>query len=104
MSLWNVDDLATAVLMERFYDNLLTRTMPRDEALHEALTYTRDRTIGTLRAEWLSPEMIEQVAAGNAKVRERLQDLAAQPDDHRPFSHPYFWGAFICQGDPSPLP
>lgn len=104
MSLWEVNDLATAVLMERFYDNLLTRPMPRDEALREAQAYTRDLTISALRAEWLSPEMIERVAAGNAKVTERLQHLAAQPDAYRPFSHPYFWGAFICQGDPSPLP
>ena len=31
-------------------------------------------------------------------------ELAQHPDDYRPFSDPVYWGGFICQGDPSPLP
>jgi len=48
--------------------------------------------------------MIERLAGGREKLREKLQQLAQQPDDHRPFEHPYYWGAFICQGGPRPLP
>jgi CHAT domain-containing protein len=104
MSLWKVPDLATAFLMDRFYDNLLTRGLDRDLALSEAQRYTRDATIAQLKAEWLAPDMIEQFAAGDAEARRSLEALAAKPDDHRPFERPFFWGAFICQGDPSPLP
>jgi CHAT domain-containing protein len=53
---------------------------------------------------WLTEETIERLAGGREKVREELQHLAQQPDDHQPFAHPYYWGAFICQGDPRPLP
>lgn len=105
MSLWKVNDLATAILMERFYENLLTHKLRRDEALRDAQRYTCDITVGQLKSGgWLTEEIIERLAGGTEKVREELQQLAQQPDDHRPFAHPYYWGAFICQGEPGPLP
>jgi CHAT domain-containing protein len=104
MSLWKVPDLATAFLMECFYDNLLTRGLDSDLALSEAQRATRDVTVAQLRAEWLSPAAIEQFAADNADARRHLEQLAQQPDYRCPFASPFFWGAFICQGDPSPLP
>jgi CHAT domain-containing protein len=90
--------------MDRFYDNLLTRGLDRDLALSQAQRATRDATVAELKKEWLTPVMIEQFAAGEANVRRYLEQLAQQPDDHRPFAPPLYWGAFICQGDPSPLP
>jgi CHAT domain-containing protein len=104
MSLWKVPDLATAFLMDRFYDNLLTRGLDRDLALSAAQRSTRDATVAELKGEWLTPAMIEQFAAGDANTRRHLEQLAQQPDEYRPFTQPFYWGAFICQGDPSPLP
>jgi CHAT domain-containing protein len=104
MSLWKVPDIATAILMERFYDNLLTRTLPRDESLREAQEYVRTIMIGDMRPQRLTTAARERLAKGNDEMGRELERLAQQPDDHRPFSHTYFWGAFICQGDPSPLP
>jgi hypothetical protein len=49
-----------------------------------------------LKGEWLTPAMIEQLAAGDASARHNLQQLAQQHDDHRPFAHAFYWGAFIC--------
>jgi CHAT domain-containing protein len=103
MSLWKVPDLATALLMERFYENMLSRRLGRAESLHQAQLYTRGVTVGEIRSRWLSPEMIDRLAAADAGARKHLQQLAGQPDDHRPFEHPFYWGAFICQGDPAPL-
>jgi CHAT domain-containing protein/tetratricopeptide (TPR) repeat protein len=104
MSLWKVPDLATTFLMDRLYDNLLTRVLHRDLALSEAQRATRDVTVVELRAEWLSGTMIERLAAGDVEARRALEELARQPDGHRPFEHPFYWGAFICQGDTAPLP
>jgi CHAT domain-containing protein/Tfp pilus assembly protein PilF len=104
MSLWKVPDLATAFLMDRLYDGLLTRGLDRDLALRDAQRATRDVTVGELRAEWLSGTMIERLTAGDAEARRVLEELAWQPDGHRPFEHPFYWGAFICQGDTAPLP
>jgi CHAT domain-containing protein/tetratricopeptide (TPR) repeat protein len=104
MSLWKVPDLATGVLMERFYENILNRGLGRSEALRDAQFATRDATIGQLREHWLSPEVIERLGASDPEARRHLQVLAQQPDDARPFRKPLYWGAFICQGDPGPLP
>jgi CHAT domain-containing protein len=104
MSLWKVPDLATAFLMDRLYDNLLTRGLDRDLALSEAQKATRDVTAAELRAEWLSDQAIERLAAGDDVARRALRELARQPDGYRPFEHPFYWGAFICQGDTAPLP
>jgi CHAT domain-containing protein len=104
MSLWSIPDLATAILMERFYENLLNRELPRDESLRDAQFYLRDITIFQIKDRWLSREMIEHLSGGNDNIKGYLQYMAQQPDDHRPFTSPRYWGAFICQGDPSPLP
>jgi CHAT domain-containing protein/tetratricopeptide (TPR) repeat protein len=104
MSLWKVPDLATAFLMERFYDNLLARGLDRDLALRDAQRATREVTVGELRVDWLSGTMIERLAAGDAGVRRAREELAQRPENHRPFEHPFYWGAFICQGDTTPLP
>jgi len=102
MSLWKVPDLATAILMEQFYHNLLNRGSERDLALSEAQRYLRDLSVGQIRAAWLSPLMGAKVS-GDPAAREELQRLAPLPDDHRPFADPACWGAFICQGDPARL-
>jgi CHAT domain-containing protein len=103
MSLWKVPDLATAFLMECFYDNLLTRGLDRDLTLGEAQRAARDVTVSRLRADWLSDAALDRLAAGDAEARRSLEELAQRPDGHRPFEHPFFWGAFICQGDTAPL-
>jgi CHAT domain-containing protein len=102
MSLWKVNDLATAILMEKFYTHLL-HGHGRAHALRQAQDELRRLTVGELRADWLAPEMILRLAAGGPGVENYLEDLADRPDEYRPFDHPYFWGAFICQGDPTPL-
>lgn len=104
MSLWKVPDLATAVLMVRFYQGLCHRRLGRADALQAAQRYVRDVTVGELRAEWLSGTAPGRAAEVPFEIRRELDRLAAGPDGHRPFRDPLYWGAFICQGDPRPLP
>lgn len=100
MSLWIVDDLATTILMERFYKNMIENFMGRNKALKKAQICLRNVTIGELRENWLSEDFISQ---SSEDMKEYLNDLTTLPDDDKPFDHPYYWGAFICQGDPKPL-
>ncbi len=104
MSLWKVDDVATAILMERFYHNLLDEKMGRAQALKLAQFYVRDLTIGQMREQWLMPEAIAEIEQRSQGVSDYLKELAQKPNEHQPFVHPQYWGAFICQGNPDPLP
>jgi CHAT domain-containing protein len=108
LSLWKVDDTATALLMQRFYANMLGRRpglnspMPKAEALREAKTWLR-----TLRrAELLT--LIAGLSGGvdrskGAKARTPDDLAAAIPADDDitpPYAHPHFWAAFVLAGDP----
>ncbi|MCD6216324.1 CHAT domain-containing protein [bacterium] len=103
MSLWKIPDLATPILMERFYENLINRKMGRAESLRDAQIHTRDITLGEVKKKWLTDEMIGKLSAGNEAFKRDLIELTEQPDDHTPFKAPIYWGAFICQGDPRPI-
>ena len=108
LSLWKVDDTATALLMQRFYANLLgrrtglTSLMPKAEALREAKSWLR----GLRRSEILAlaAEMSGGVERGKgAKARTPAELAASIPaggDNVRPYAVPHFWAAFVLVGDP----
>jgi tetratricopeptide (TPR) repeat protein len=108
LSLWEVNDIATALLMQRFYQNLLGRRpgltgpMPKAEALREAKTWLR----GLRRAEVLAltAELSGGVERGKgAKARqpdEVAATILAGGDNDRPYEPAYFWAAFVLAGDP----
>jgi CHAT domain-containing protein len=112
LSLWKVDDTATALLMERFYQNLLgkrqglTAPMPKAAALAEAKAWLRElpRADALRRAASLS----KGVARGPRKMLPPLKvppaDTAkpqepAQTNADRPYAHPNYWAAFVLNGD-----
>jgi CHAT domain-containing protein len=84
LSLWEVNDVATALLMQRFYANLLgrrlglTSPMPKAEALREAKVWLR----GLRRAEALA--LIADLSGGvergkSAKARRPAELVATSP-------------------------
>jgi CHAT domain-containing protein len=125
-----VDDTATALLMQRFYANLLgrrpglTAPLPKAEALQESKTWLR----GLKRSEVLAAAT--EISAGiergkGAKARpsgdastagkdhgqgeasayfrgeiRRLSDRSQFVDNDQPYAAPYYWAAFVLAGDP----
>ena len=108
LSLWKVDDTATALLMQRFYANLLGRRpglaapMPKAESLREAKVWLR--TLRRAEVLALTAEMSGGVERGKgSKARPPAELAAAVPaggDDDRPYASPHFWAAFVLVGDP----
>jgi CHAT domain-containing protein len=107
LSLWKVDDTATALLMTRFYENLLGKReglkapLPRAEALREARQWLRD--LPRKDAESLAVALDKGELRGSVGPLKPLSELpkeAVGQKGDRPFAHPYYWAAFILLGDP----
>jgi CHAT domain len=108
LSLWKVDDTATALLMQRFYANMLGRRpgqndpMPKAEALREAKAWLR----GLRRADVLA--LTAELSGGVERGKDAIARQPAKPgalapaggDDDRPYASPHFWAAFVLAGDP----
>jgi len=87
MSLWSVPTLATMLLMEQFLD-YLKAGIGRAEALKKAQKYIINVTVGELQKSKLGCDILAELKLGNnLKI------------DTQPLAHPYFWGAWVCQGE-----
>jgi tetratricopeptide (TPR) repeat protein len=110
LSLWKVDDAATALLMTRFYQNLLGKRdglkgpLGKAAALAEAKAWLR----GLRRDEAVQQAARLTDGVERAKGRKRLPLLpgvppapaAVEDKDSRPYAHPHYWAAFVLIGDP----
>ena len=97
MSLWSVPEKASALLMERFFDNLKQK-MGRGAALQEAQNYIRFITVEELRQSDLGLEVLKELTANrNFNSETLVEDESCQP-----LKHPFYWGAWICQGETTP--
>ena len=89
MSLWSVPARATVYLMERFF-HYLNEGLGRAKALSCAQFDVRTVTAGELRRSKLGREILQELK-GHYK------------DEDCPLSRPRYWGAWVLQGDISPL-
>ena len=96
MSLWNVPDAPTALLMHRFYSNLKAGKT-KAAALREAKKWLRNLTLDDLKKLGRTDPMIGQLTRGLGKP-------TTAPKGHRVdiklFAHPHYWAGFILTGDP----
>lgn len=90
LSIWEADDFASLVLMDRFYDNLTA--MPAGQALRAAQRYLRTVTIAELtEAGWFDPGRLRRIGL----VAEDMRRMSRLSPDHRPFASPRCWGGYI---------
>jgi CHAT domain-containing protein len=105
LSLWRVDDRAAALLMTRFYENMLgtpeggVSRLPKALALAEAKQWLRGLSAGEV--ERLTADLPKGLPAGTRGIRREIPKASVGADELRPFEHPYYWSAFILIGDPS---
>jgi CHAT domain-containing protein len=105
LSRWKVDDGATALLMVRFYENLLgkragVKPMGRARALQEAKDWLRqlpreaaERRVAALTGGVLRGSEVEvpPIVEGHRP---------GLPKGDQPYGHPFYWAAFALLGDP----
>src|SRR5262249_8043145 len=95
LSLWEVSDDSTALLMQRFYQNLLGRRqglskpLPKAVALDEAKRWLRELTAG------------EVADLTRSRPRPDRPPAATAAPAPRSYDHPYYWAGFILIGDPN---
>ncbi len=106
LTLWQVDDTATALLMDRFYRNLLGKgpegkALGKAAALREAKDWLRTVTAGEA-LERLGT-LTQGVVRGERPAHDEMAAVPTPNDagkDYRPYAHPRYWAAFILIGDP----
>jgi tetratricopeptide (TPR) repeat protein len=107
VSLWKVDDTATALLMDRFYQNLLGRRegmkgpLTKAEALAEAKSWLR--TLSRAEALKRGAELVEGVERAPQARLDRPPEpprpaAGVKDEAARPYEHPYYWAAFVLIG------
>jgi tetratricopeptide (TPR) repeat protein len=106
LSRWKVDDTATALLMLRFYENLLGKRKGLKKPLGraEALAEARRWLAGLGRGQALA--LAGELAGGELRgtvgrpLPPRKGTKARLPAGERPFAHPAYWASFVLIGDP----
>jgi CHAT domain-containing protein len=86
-SLWDVPTRPTMLLTDKFFEAYHRGVAP-SIALQTAQHYLRDISRTDLESMSLGKEILDELARHSIHIA----------DPNYPLRHPYFWGAWICQG------
>jgi CHAT domain-containing protein/tetratricopeptide (TPR) repeat protein len=108
-TLWTVDDLSTALLMQRFYlyhlkgdpNSQQRRPLCPAQALRRAQQWLRDKVTAKMAAKFYR-QRVDALRAQEDKAFMSAQEAFfyydQQPPDSRPFAHPVYWAPFTMSG------
>jgi len=94
-TLWRVESAASAILLVQFYRELQQGQSP-SVALKIAQTFLQTATRADL-IEWLD-WAIPKLPRSLSLLLESERDVIAMMTTEQPYSHPYYWAAFILSG------
>ena len=99
-SLWTVNDLSTAVLMIKFYQNLHQGNSVA-VALNQAQLWLRDVTKAELK-KWIEKNQLSlkpEVISHRKLIQILNSDQSFPLDRNHPFREPFYWAAFCAIGN-----
>jgi tetratricopeptide (TPR) repeat protein len=94
MSLWSVPTRASLLLMDEFL-NHVKQGLGKREALVKAQNYVRSITVKELNILPLGRDILDEFIQKASK----FEEFSKNNPDYQLLSHPYFWGAWISQGE-----
>ncbi|NEO76954.1 CHAT domain-containing protein [Moorena sp. SIO4G3] len=94
-SLWRVEDLSTALLMIKFYQNL-REPMSLAVALNQAQFWLRDATVQEF-LDW-AEQLTKQFNLDNNFKEKVEEEFCLYPETHNPFDNHYYWAAYCAIG------
>lgn len=96
-TLWPVVDLSTALLLERFYRYHREESLDPAAALHRAQAWLRDATAAEMDLASHYQRLYEASGGRNKTAWRWMRYFRGHPAE-RPYTHPYYWAAFIFVG------
>jgi CHAT domain-containing protein len=92
-TLWPVDEIATMLLLLRFYENYLQENQPPAHALQQAQYWLRDATAETLIA--YSRKITPYLPKNKKYLASNCKRLIRK---NGAYEHPYYWAGFVFSG------
>lgn len=87
-SLWAVNDVASILVWDHFYECLREGDLPHI-ALSHAQRHLREITVGRIQ-EFASSD--DSLPASRARILSTIESL---PEEHQPFKHALYWAPFV---------
>ncbi|MBA2722794.1 MAG: CHAT domain-containing protein [Methylibium sp.] len=95
-SMWSIPDEATSLLMAEFYAQMLGKNLGHALALNLAQRRIAGATAAELGVAQRLQDLYEAGGRSDARLARRALLHLRRPDE-RPFAHPLYWGAHLCQ-------
>lgn len=95
---WEVNDLSTALVAARFYDNWLVRKLPKLDSLIEAMQWVRLMPADQARRIAEHPVDIRAVRSPTSVLAGLKKIFGPSNQISRPFTQEYYWGPFALYG------
>jgi len=96
-TLWAVEEIATMLLLQRFYQLYLQENQPPVQALQQAQYWLRDATVEELGLVTLFQKIYLESEETDEEAFLSMQNYKTRLSE-KPFAHPYYWAGFVFYG------